>query len=203
MIGVRCGRLVGVGYYGRLGTHAHWHFLCDCGAIIVASGSNVRCGQTSSCGCLHREISAARLLKHGHRAKKRHGSTYRAWQEINTFCALRTSPRFRNFGAIGICVCEAWKCDFEAFLSDMGERPHNTKLARIDPNGAFEAGNCRWEPVPSRATRAVAGHCRRKPDDGPTVAQRGRMPTRAAFASDSGPGPSGIPCEDSRGVGRS
>lgn len=161
MTGVRCGRLVGVSFYERRGTHAHWVFLCDCGATTIAKGSNVRSGQTSSCGCLHREISAARLSKHGHRARKLQDPTYRAWQEINNYCAHPGSPRFKDYGGQGIAVCEAWKHDFEAFLADMGERAPRTKLVRIDPRGDFEPGNCRWGPVPLRDARALAGHRRR------------------------------------------
>lgn len=161
MTGVRCGRLVGLGFHETRRGHAYWVFLCDCGTETVANGAAVRGGRTSSCGCLHREISAERLLTHGHRAKKRHGPTYRAWQEINIYCGHPGSPRYRDFGALGVTVSAAWKGDFEAFLAHMGERPRRTKLVRIDASGDFEPGNCRWAPLPSRAARAAAG--RRRP----------------------------------------
>ncbi len=157
MVGVRCGRLVGLAYHETHRNHAWWTFQCDCGEITVADGARVRRGTTQSCGCLHREISAARLTVHGHRARKRHDPTYRAWQQINTYCTNRTSPRFRDFGAVGISVCRGWAADYEAFLADMGERPANAVLTRLDPAGDFEPGNCRWTPVRSRAERAAEG----------------------------------------------
>lgn len=161
MRGLRFGRLVGLDFSHSLGGHAHWRFACDCGAETVTSGKAVRTGKTQSCGCLHREICAERLLTHGRRAKKRHDPTYRAWQEINTLCTNPAAPRYRDFGARGIRVCAAWAGDFEAFLADMGERPAGRVLARIDQDAPFEPGNCRWMPVRSRSSRALDGAHRR------------------------------------------
>jgi len=161
MTGLRFGRLVGIDFSHRSGSHAHWLFLCDCGAETTADGTAVRAGKTQSCGCLHREICAARLLKHGRRAKKRHDPTYRAWQEINTLCANPDSPRYRDFGARGVRVCADWVADFEAFLADMGERPVGRMLSRIECSKNFEPGNCRWVAVRTRSHRAIEGAHRR------------------------------------------
>lgn len=79
MTGVRHGRLLGIPYAHRGPSgHAHWRFLCDCGTMVTLDGSRVRSGNTTSSGCRHRELSAARLLVHGHRAAKRHDGTFRA-----------------------------------------------------------------------------------------------------------------------------
>jgi hypothetical protein len=160
MTGLRFGRLIGVAFAYRKGSHAHWRFLCDCGAETIVAGAAVRAGKTSSCGCFHRERSAARLTTHGHRAGKRHEATYRAWQEINTYCANPRSPRYRDFGARGIAVCRAWRGDFECFVRDMGERPAGTMLARADSEGDFAPRNCHWTAVHSRSLRATSSHRR-------------------------------------------
>ena len=155
MVGVRCGRLVGLSYVETGRQHAHWLFLCDCGETTIADGAAVRYGKTASCGCLHREVCAARLTKHGHRAAKRHNTTYRAWQQINTYCTNTGSPRYRDFGAKGIAVDPRWSSDYEAFLADMGERPQGTILDRRNKADHFRADNCLWVAVRPRSVRAV------------------------------------------------
>lgn len=37
---------------------AFWLFKCDCGKEVVLNGSNVRSGNTTSCGCMQKEIAS-------------------------------------------------------------------------------------------------------------------------------------------------
>ncbi len=162
MAGRRYGRLVGLEYAYSEGGHAYWLFSCDCGMRTIAKGTAVRAGRTASCGCLHREICAERLTKHGRRAKKRHDPTYRAWQAMNSYCSNPTSHRYRDFGALGIAVCCRWRGDFDSFLEDMGERLPGSILGRFDTEKGFAPGNCYWLERKSRSRRAVEGHDRRR-----------------------------------------
>jgi hypothetical protein len=59
MRGQRFGKLV-------IGKHSHtarngsrWHSVCDCGNAAVVSGSDVRAGSVTSCGCRDAEHRAA------------------------------------------------------------------------------------------------------------------------------------------------
>ena len=60
-------------------------------------------------------------------------------------CSNPNQYAYQYYGAKGIKVCKEWADSFEAFLRDMGTRPGpEYSLDRIDCDGDYEPGNCRW-----------------------------------------------------------
>jgi DNA-binding phage protein len=69
---------------------------------------------------------------------------YNVWQGMWCRCKRPANPGYRYYGGRGISVCHRWR-DFYLFIKDMGLRPSlNHQLDRINVDGNYEPGNCRW-----------------------------------------------------------
>lgn len=69
--------------------------------------------------------------------------TYNSWRAMRNRC-LYDNENSKNYKLKGITICNEWEEDFDKFVEDMGIRPEDTTLDRIDPYGNYCKDNCRW-----------------------------------------------------------
>lgn len=138
-VGERFGRLVVLSGQGK-----KRECLCDCGNTIkVGRTSDLTSGNTASCGCLRREVTRANRLKHGAASGTKVTRAYGVWQTMLQRCRNPRNHKWNDYGGRGISVCERWN-EFANFLQDMGEPPIGLSIDRVDNDGNYEPGNCRW-----------------------------------------------------------
>lgn len=150
LVGLIIGRLTVKNYIG--GPKKAWECLCECGKTSDVRGANLRIGKTNSCGCLKKEKMAIGLgIKHGMYKSR----TYKSWDSMLERCLNPRNKCYESYAGRGILVCGRWRV-FDNFLADMGERPEGMSLDRIDNNGNYEPGNCRWATAKTQSSNTRA-----------------------------------------------
>lgn len=76
--------------------------------------------------------------------------TYITWQNMKNRCFKLSHKDYARYGARGIKVCRRWM-RFENFYKDMGIRPKDKTLDRINNDGNYSPSNCRWSSINKQA----------------------------------------------------
>ena len=136
--------------------NTQWLCQCDCGEKRIVLGTELRGGRTRSCGCLRTE----RLIK----ATRKHGASktrlYSIYHDMLRRCYDCENKRFSDYGGRGIKVCEEWKNDFSSFQLWALSHGYAEDLSidRIDVNGDYSPGNCRWITMKEQACNKRTNH---------------------------------------------
>lgn len=147
---------------------AYWYCKCDCGTKKDVNGQHLRSGRVVSCGCYGQGVART----HG----KSRTRTYRCWNGMLERCKVSASHITRNHGNRGIRVCSRWR-KFENFFADMGECPSGHTLDRINNNGNYEPGNCRWATPLEQMQNTRTNH---------NITLQGRTLSMSAWARERG-----------------
>ena len=175
LTGQKFGRLIVVKRVQNIGTRTAWLCKCQCGNERIATSGNLRQGNTTSCGCYHREAASIANIKH----RKSREKIYIEWSGIKTRCYNKTFDQYMNYGGRGITMCDRWRESFEAFYEDVSKLPHfgeqGYTLNRKDNDGNYEPNNVEWADRINQANNKRNNHL---------LTYNGKTQTIAQWSSD-------------------
>ncbi len=84
--------------------------------------------------------------------------THNSWRGMRERCNNEKHIWYMNYGGRGIKVCKRWS-SFKNFLKDMGQRPSNKTLDRLNNNRNYSKSNCKWSTITEQQNNVSTNKC--------------------------------------------
>lgn len=100
-------------------------------------------------------------VKHGYAIKtQKRERLYGIWVDMKRRCySPKRKSDYKDYGARGIRVCDEWHdyVQFRAWAMDNGYKD-DLSIDRINVNGNYEPGNCKWSTTLEQANNKRSNH---------------------------------------------
>lgn len=186
LTGKRFGRLVVIeraeDHIQPNGKHQiQWLCKCDCGNEVVVRGSNLKNGNSKSCGCLQKDTTSFNNKLHNGSISvsgMARSKIYTTWCNMKQRCLNENNRQYKDYGGRGIKVCDDW-LDFEPFYKWAMVNGYNDMLTldRINTNGNYTPRNCRWVDMKMQQNNRRNNH---------RITYNGKTQTLAQWADEIG-----------------
>ena len=165
LVGEKYGRLTVVELDRIQNRKTYWKCVCDCGLTVIATGNNLRSGNTKSCGCLRREETAKRgklNTEHGE-SHDRRTRLYTIWCGMRQRCNNPNREAYPLYGGKGVKLGKEWE-EYPVFRrwALANGYADNLSIDRIDSKKGYYPENCRWITPSENTARANKNHATRK-----------------------------------------
>ena len=151
LIGQKFNRWTVIGTSIKTNKHYDRYWLCQCECenktIREVSEDSLIRERSKSCGCYSKEKTAETNKKRAIRDKYPHYKRiYSIYDGMKKRCYNKKKDNYHEYGGRGITICDEWLNDFMNFYNWAINNGYQDDLTidRIDVNGNYESGNCRW-----------------------------------------------------------
>lgn len=126
--------------------HSIYKMQCECGNKFTCRATNLKVGDTNSCGCYHNHVHS---IQNG--LLKQYKLEYSSYNAMINRCTNENHVSFKIYKDIPIDP--QWLREnngFVNFINDMGQIPNNLEkysIERIDNSLGYFKENCKWLPI--------------------------------------------------------